>query len=397
MKVLLIHHGNILGGASLSLCYLTRKLEDQPNLEIEIVCHAPAMREFFAKNLKSQVNLWMDPCTFFGKILIGWSSFNSLRSYSLFFNDLIRMPKSILTQLRLIRKRSPDLVHLNSATMFSSAIAARLAGVPIIWHIREPLQGNRLIVKLVGFFIRKTAAAVIAISEEEAVRLGEDTDKKVYVIYNPINTEALNPDRYNQLQEKRKLGFEQSDKLVLSLGGVNPRKGTLELVKAMQYTDPDTYLLIAGPPLPKEAASGSYEQKITKILSLLGNNQVRFTGNLENIVPLLAACDVLVFAGTKPHFPRPVFEAWQMSKPVVVFDMNGISNQVQHRVDGIIVKEISGSALGSAIVDLLRDTNAIQRYGRAGRLKSKRMCNPVTIAERVFEIYSEILHMDKTN
>jgi len=391
LKILFVNHGKILAGAPISLLYLTRELERQPDIELEIVCHAPKMRDFFAKTLNSPINLWVDPRTFFGKILIGWSNFTSFQTYKLFLSDVLHMPISIWRQFRLMRQRQPDIVHLNSAVLFSSAIAARIAGIPVVWHIREPLQGTDTQKRLVGQFIRSKAAAVITISEEEAVRLGEDHEKKVHVIYNPINTETLKPELFDQIQEKQKLGFKASDKLVLSLGGVNARKGTLELVEAMQYTDQQTYLLIAGPPLSTKAAEGTYEQKIISMLSLLSRDKVIFTGNLENIVPLLASCDILVFAGMKPHFPRPVYEAWQMYKPVMVFKMNGISNQVEHGVNGIVVPELSGKALGIAITDLLGDPSAMERYGRAGRLKAEHMCNPVFVAKQVLDVYREVL------
>ena len=73
MKVLFIHHGVILGGAPLSLLYLARELERLPNIEVEIVCHSPVMQDFFSENLKSPVNSWVDPRTFRGKLLIGWT------------------------------------------------------------------------------------------------------------------------------------------------------------------------------------------------------------------------------------------------------------------------------------------------------------------------------------
>ncbi len=399
MKVLFIHHGVILGGAPLSLLYLVRELERLPDMEVEIVCHSPRMCDYFSKNVKSRVNLWVDPHTYLGKLLIGWIGWSVLLqvpgAFGKFLSDLFSMPVSVWRQLRLLRKRKPRFVHLNSATLFSSAIAARLAGIPIIWHIREPLQGADLQKRVIGRFIHGMATAVIAISEEEAVRLGEDHERKVHVIYNPINTDAMKPERYNQVQEKRRLGFDAADKLVLSLGGVNPRKGTLQLVEAMQYVDQQTYLIIAGPSLTRDPELGSYECQVMNALNRLPKNKVTFTGNLENVVPLLAACDVLVFAGMKPHFPRPAYEAWQMCKPVIVFEMKGVSSQVEHGVDGTIVKELSSKALGIAIADLVGDPPSMAQFGQAGKRKAERICNPAAIASQVLIVYRNAL--DQTN
>lgn len=395
MKILFIHHGVILGGAPLSLLYLVRELECRPDLEIEVVCHSLAMRDFFAKNLKSRINLWVDPRTYLGKLLIGWVGWSVLRNvpgaFKIFLGDLLGMPISIWRQLWLLRQRKPDFVHLNSATLFSSAIAARLAGIPIVWHIREPLQGTEFQKRIIGRFIRGMATAVITISEEEAIRLGEDHERKVHVVYNPINTDMLRPERYDQVQEKQRLGFDATDKLVLSLGGVNPRKGTLQLVEAMQYVDQQTYLIIAGPPLPRDPRPGSYECQIVDTLKSLPKNKVIFVGNLEDVVPLLAACDILVFAGMKPHFPRPAYEAWQMRKPVMVFEMKGVSDQVEHDVNGIVVKELTGQALGIAIAKLLVDPAAMKKMGETGRQKAEEKCDPVSVAKQVLSVYREVL------
>lgn len=395
MKILYVHHGTILGGAPLSLLYLAREMERQPGVEMEIVCHAPQMQDFYSRNLKSPINLWVDPRIHLAKYLIGWIGWAVLwhtpRSFKALLKDLWVFPLSIWRQFTRLRKRKPDLVHLNSATLFSSAIAARMAGIPIVWHIREPLQGPNLQKRLAGAFIRKLSKAVITISEEEAVRLGDDHEGKVHVIYNPINVDMLIPEEYDQAAEKKKLGLSGTDKLVISLGGVNPRKGTLEIVESAQFVDPNTRFFIAGPPLISKGKAGPYEAKIWSLLEKLPENKVTFTGNLENIVPFLAACDVLVFAGTKPHFPRPVYEAWQMRKPVAVFEMKGVSNQVSHGENGIVVSELSGQALGTALASLLQDTVAMKRMGEKGRQKAEEKCNPLSVARQMLAVYREIL------
>jgi glycosyltransferase involved in cell wall biosynthesis len=390
MKVLFIHHGTILGGAPLSLLYLVRELERQPDMELEIVCHAPQMRDFFAKNLKSPVNLWQDPLTYIGKYLIWDLPINSAFALKTFLRELFNIPKSILKQARAIKEKKPDIVHLNSSVLFTSAIAARLAGIPIIWHVRECLHDSFRQQRISAPIIRRLADRVIAISEMEARLLGDDSGNNIQIIYNPINFDALNPAMYDQNNEKKKLGLGKSDKLVISLGGVNPRKGTLEQVEAMRYTDAQTKLIVAGPPLPA-IPTNSYEHKIAAIISGLPKGKVVFAGMVENVAPLLAACDLLLFTGMKSHFPRPMFEAWRMKKPVIVFEMDGISNNVDHQVDGIIVKEISGKSLGEAISNLLQDPSAMQRFGEAGSAKAERKCDPVSVAEQVMNLYKKVL------
>ncbi|MBN1450068.1 MAG: glycosyltransferase family 4 protein [Anaerolineales bacterium] len=390
MKILYLHHGTILGGAPLSLLYLVREIERQPDVEVELACHAPTMQEFFACNLKSPIRAWENPLTFFGRYFIGYVPLDSAQRRKLFFNELRRVPCAIWRQYRNIRQIRPDLVHLNSSVMFTSALAARLAGIPIVWHVREPVQGERWKQRFSGFMIRSLAKRVIAISEVEAKHLGHDANDKVRVIYNPLNFDMLRPDQYDPLVERKKLGVDPDCKLIVSLGGAAPRKGALEQVQAMKYVDTSTRLVIAGPPLPENSAD-EYHQRLYQVLAELPPNKVVFTGILENVALLLAACDVLIFTGMTPHFPRPVFEAWLMKKPVIVFEMEGVSNQVADGETGMIVRELTGHALGIALAKLLKDSAAMKRMGEAGRHKAEEKCNPVSVARQVLSVYHEVL------
>lgn len=390
MKVLYLHHGTILGGAPLSLLYLVREIERRLDFEIELACHSPAMQEFFARNLKSPVKAWINPLTFFGRYLIGYVPLDSAERRKLFFDELRRVPRSIWQQYCDIRKVKPDLVHLNSSVMFTSALAARLAGATVVWHIREPVQGDKWKQKLSGFVIRHLAHRIIAISEVEANHLGRNVFNNIKVVYNPINFDALRAELYDPAIERKKLGLKPGDRMIVTLGGVSPRKGTLEQIEAMKYTDESIKLVVAGPPLPSNSMV-DYHQQLYRALADLPPNKVIFTGILENVAPLLAACDALTFTGMTPHFPRPVFEAWLMKKPVVIFDMEGASNQVTHGMNGIVVRELTGQALGMALVKLFADPVSMKKMGEVGRQKALEHCNPVSVAKQVLSVYQEAL------
>ena len=51
---------------------------------------------------------------------------------------------SIRQMRRLIEEIAPDLVHLNSSTLAPAALGCARVGVPIVWHIREPLARGYL-------------------------------------------------------------------------------------------------------------------------------------------------------------------------------------------------------------------------------------------------------------
>lgn len=83
---------------------------------------------------------------------------------------LLNYPVSVFFLRRLIRRRRIDLVYTNTGVMVSPAFAARLAGVPHIWYIRESFLEFRSIWHLFSRFIMRFSAKVIAVSNPIAIQ-----------------------------------------------------------------------------------------------------------------------------------------------------------------------------------------------------------------------------------
>jgi glycosyltransferase involved in cell wall biosynthesis len=482
LSILFVHHGyGYAGGAPVSLVNLILALKSTSCLDMKVVCHDDVVRKFFAERASVPVGKLDDPLTHVGKILIGLARLNTWKELKLLLSALFRFPASVRSQYRLFRAEAPDVIHLNSSTLFSSAIAAKLAHVPVVWHVREIIQGGRYNLRryLTAGLLKKLATRIIAISLVEARSLGDDQKSKIMVVYNAYDTNLLDPDVYNQVEEKNRLGCDPTTKVVLSLGGMSSNKGTVELIEAMMEICGEAILIFAGPPLKwfrfkltkqslqqlrklhlpeqvvgalkslktqgfdteedflesigeaigptlrqqyardilasaghqprrtvrwvlaletvfvkmkmKRTYSWYYPQRVKFVLERLPQNCVKFVGKVKNVAPLLAACDVLVFAGTVPHFPRPVYEAGLMRKPVVVFEKQGITDNVDNGITGIVVKNHSGKAFGKALCSLLNQPEKMQAMGEAGYKKAHALPNAEEGASLVAAIYQEIL------
>jgi len=111
---------------------------------------------------------------------------------------------------------------------------------------------------------------------------------------------------------------------------------------------------------------------------------IRFIGKVDNVVPLIAICDILIFAGCTPHFPRPVYEAWALKKPIVAFDMDGISDNIENDIDGVIVNENTCYGLSNAI------PSVNSRMGKNGYKKAMERFDMNKNIEKIIKIYGEI-------
>jgi len=416
LRVAVIHHAHLLGGATISLLTLLQQLDRSTKLQITVFCISEEMRAFFSERLQCAVEMYPDPLPNFGKVLIWGATPLDWGKLTAFVRDLFRVPGSIWRQKRLFRDLNVDVVHLNSSVLFTTAVAARLAKIPVVWHVREMLAGCRWLPRLmfVRRMIRKLSACVIAISPEEKACLGAEDDDNVLVVRNPVDLHKLDPGKLSRDECRREWGLSSTAKVIVSLGGSSPWKGTVELLDAMQHTDSDTYLLFAGRPFV-DAGHVSKASRILlaaeDMLVALGiqrdrvirywarvqlawarcpRNRVRFLGALEEIAPLLMAADVLVFAGRRPHNPRPVSEAWALRKPVVVFDVHGIREKVESGVDGVVVDDVSGRGLGCALRTLLAHPELMGRMGENGYRKAVQFCDETTNAKQILEVYQNV-------
>ena len=323
---------------------------------------------------------------------------------------------SIDQQYKAMQDEAPDIVHLNSSVLITCALAARRASARIVWHVRETLARRpwHVATALYAALVRRLADQIICIGQNEQRCLGAVGNSKSCVVYNPIDLKSLDEVVYDSGEEKRKLGFREVDFVALSLGGVSVRKGPFELADALRYLPSEVKVLIAGPPMQASRAStrgrwqrrvedalvtmrlkcdySSYlQERVAQTVSAVGSKRVQFPGNVENVAPLLAACDVLVFAGTVSHFPRPVYEAWAMKKPVVVFDVEGIATQVEDGVDGIVVRKRTSRALACALERLMNNPDERTSLGAAGYVKAVRRCRPEKSAADVYAVYLDIM------
>lgn len=401
-RVLYFHHGGAIGGAPLSLLYLLEHLDRAAYEPFVIVLKpGPVAKLFRDAGIETRVT---NDIFDFSHTELEW--YGQRHAWWRLPLQVWRYPSSVRACRRQIRRLKPDLVHLNSSTLAAAAEAARLEGVPVVWHIREPIAHGYLGVRRAWLRRRidRDAARVIAISEYDAGRLHPSLG--VRVIANFVDWSRFDR-RISRAEARRMLDIPESDHVVTMLGGVSRSKGTLTFIGAIPHVLkrlPDTTFLIAGPPL-LHRQTGFSETAIRRLLGVdaydrrvrkasaegVATGHLRFIGVRTDIPQVLAATDVLAFPATVPHFGRPLIEAAAMAIPVVASRLGPSSELVADGVTGRLVPPGDENALASAIIDLLSDAEAARRMGEAGYQRARERFDAATNANRTFDVYREIL------
>jgi len=400
-RILYLHHGGGLGGAPLSLLYLLKQLDRSRYEPIVLTLRpGPVVDLYRAEGIETHV---AEGLYDFSHTELEWYGRHELWRLPI---QVARFLPSVAAARRYIRRFKPDLVHLNSSTLSAAARAARAEGIPVVWHIREPLAD--------GYFgwrrewlkrnIARDATRVIAISEYDASRLSPSPN--ISVIHNFVDFAIF--DRVLPIGPARtKLNLTAAQNVVIMLGGVAYPKGTLIFAQALPLVRkavPNTKFLIVGPP-PSVGDSSrlkslikfllradAYDREVMQAASdSIASGHIRFTGIRSDIPQVLAATDLLAFPSVVPHFARPIIEAGAMAKPVVASRVGGPVELVQEGVTGLLVPPSDPAALAEAIITILKDPARAKAIGEAGYAQAREKFEATTNARKTFSVYEEIL------
>jgi sugar transferase (PEP-CTERM/EpsH1 system associated) len=296
------------------------------------------------------------------------------------------VPRRILRLARRLRQLRPHVVHThNPQAHLHGALAARLAGVPVVVHTkhgRELAQGR--LVAVLSRLASAWTSRFVAVSED-AARVAMDVEhvppRKVLVIHNGVDV-----DRFSATGT----GAARTGRRAVTVGRLDPIKDQLTMLRALRLVVnelPDFRLDIVGdgPSRPGLAAE-------SESLGLV--DHVCFHGYQAQVGPLLAAADVFVLSSISEGVPLALLEAMASGLPAVATDVGGTREVVVPGETGYLVPSGSPEALARAILDIEAQPGARDRMGRAARRRVEEQFNLRTVVARYEDLYLQCLGQD---
>ncbi len=284
---------------------------------------------------------------------------------------------------RRLRQLRPDLVHTNSlkAGVYGS-VAARMAGVPAIWHVRERMADDYLpvaAIRMIRTLARHLPAAVIANSESTAEAVATP-GRKVTVIASPVVIEAVTRPRPSGAPLR-----------VGMVGRLAPSKGQHVFLEAFARALPPgtAQAVVIGSAIFGET---DYEEQLRAQICSLGlDDRVEMTGFREDVSGELATLDVLVHASVITEgFGQVVVEGMAAGLAVVAAEAGGPAEVITHGCDGLLYPTGDVDALAGLLHQLASDEELRSRLGAAARRRAQDF-TPEAIAPQVLALYREAL------
>jgi glycosyltransferase involved in cell wall biosynthesis len=288
---------------------------------------------------------------------------------------------------RFIKERGVWLVHTNSLKAdIIGGVAARLARVPVVWHIRDRIDSDYLPAAVVSLFrclCRIIPNFVVANSAATLETLRLPGHGRNAVVHDGV-------------VPRIPAGKSSSAILIGLVGRITRWKGQhvfLEAAAVVRKTFPSARFQIIGSAMFGEEA---YEREIRALATSLGlDDCVEFLGFRSDVQQLICELDILVHASiTGEPFGQVIVEAMDAARPVVATRGGGVPEIVQDGVTGLLVPMGDVSAMAGAVGQLLADPERAMQMGLAGRERVLRRFTVEVTARRLESVFERILARD---
>ena len=276
---------------------------------------------------------------------------------------------SVWRARRIFARSGADAVHVNTLYNIQGALAAVLAGKPLVWHVREIESGSRA-GRILLACVARWATRAVAISNAVGDTLaGCGTRRRVVL-------NGIDPDRFENLPDpaslRAELGLEIPGRVVLCVGRLEPWKGQhvlVEAVPAVLRMCPDAKFLIVGNPAVNKP---DYLPGLKVRCTELGiADRVVFAGARNDLPALLALAEVVaVPTATAEPFGRVIVEAMLAARPVVATAAGGPLEILDDPSTGRLVPPSDADALAAAIAGLLADPEGAAAMGQRARTRA---------------------------
>ncbi|MBD3263730.1 MAG: glycosyltransferase, partial [Candidatus Omnitrophica bacterium] len=289
--------------------------------------------------------------------------------------------KGFVLLYRLFRRERPDVV--NAHNTFLAAMAAKLAGVPVViltHHTSADFAFDAFgkVKGLLALWLDKITVHIFCdyvLNMAETVYKQRIEDygwprKKTGCISIPLDLErfeAAAGASEDLIQQRREmLGVGGRNPIIATVARIDRLKGYDYLVEAVQeivQEYPGAVLLAIG-----RFMSDEYEREIKSRISSLGlEENIRFLGHRDDVPAILSSADIFVLPSLTESFAMVVPEACAAGLPVVATDVGDISLHIKDGVSGFIVSPRDSPALASAISEMLSDPARAEVLARTGR------------------------------
>jgi glycosyltransferase involved in cell wall biosynthesis len=306
-------------------------------------------------------------------------------------------PNAVVKSVALyqfIKEKKIDIVQSfhYKADIFGAPIA-RLAGVKsIISSKRDSADFKSSFNFFMHKLVRPIVKKYIVVSDVVAKVIQEKENaqkEKIVKIYNGVDSLAYRPCSYSERYRFREaMGFSSNDVVIGISAWLREEKDHLLLLSAfcnlLETHNNIKLLVVGGGPLLDHCIRWAEHHGISQ--------SVTFTGAVVNVETYLHAFDVACLVPkSNEGFSNSILEAMAEGLPLVVTDVGGNKEAVEHGVSGYVIAPSDRSDLEESLNALLNDAELRRKMGAEARRRVESVFSLQSMIDAHDALYTECL------
>lgn len=277
--------------------------------------------------------------------------------------------------------RRKVVFDVHGAANLAPILAARLLGIPLVWHFHETLPGFAALVRFgkaaaVGVAHRYVVVAARAIEVfdlPEAILIPGGVDLDFWQLTEPNEAEAT--------------------LRLIAVGNLNPLKGMDILLDALEGLNGPWELVIVGAELQTFTAHAADLHRRSERIAR-DDRRVEFTGlqSAAQVRKLLSHADIFVLPSRSEACPIALLEAMASGLACVASDVGDVAAMLDMPGSGIVYQSQSATALTAALIEAVAlGREARREMGRRARAQVEARYSQRQMAARHLDIYQTLV------
>ncbi|MFA5647417.1 MAG: glycosyltransferase family 4 protein [Bacteroidales bacterium] len=296
--------------------------------------------------------------------------------YRFYNNSFVRLLVYFLNQINLFCRicwgaKKNEIIYVNTVLPFAAALAGKLKGCRVIYHIHETSVNPKLFKKFLFKIARITASDTIYVSEF-LMQQEHKGEGRCHVVYN-----ALEKSFVESALEFKKLICEYSNVLMVS---------SLKYYKGL-----DQFITLASdnPYFKFRLVLNTSKQQVKDFAKTILQSNIEVYGPSSNLNKHYQWADLVVNLSHSDNcieaFGLTVLEGMAYGLPAIVPQVGGITEIIEHDVNGYQVDSKDRQELSDCLNLLLTDREIYRRMSE-NALNKVRFFNEETFIKQNLEI-----------
>lgn len=395
-KILFIHHATGWSGAAINMVNIINGLDKTKySIEVLLLRDSIVSKMLIEKGIRYTVAKSVFYKKYYKYFLHSDAGLEKWYRFDTFIKHIISWLLSrFVFAPNEIKRHDFDIAHLNSSVLTDWLAPCKTKNKVVI-HIQEPFSNGYFGIRhnFLTSQMRKYSDCIIAISKDNAKRI--NIPEKTKVVYNFVEE--------SQFLEKENYKPQYGN--VLYVGGSEIIKGYFTIVDALDYLDHDIRIKFCGNYSTVDNQKnlvGSFKNIIrgmfpvhkklkSSINKIISHPNAIFIGFINNTSQYIQESEFLISPFSKPHFSRPVFEAFLNKRCVIGTDVIGMDEIIDNNINGLIVEKDNPKMLAQAINLLHKNQQNRFEMAENGYLKAKKLFS-ISNVKQIEKIYDDVLN-----